>query len=97
MAVYIDDILLTWSNSVALAETKEYLKCHFVTNNMRKPKYFLEIEVAYKKHELFLSQRKYALDLLEETIFVECKLASTQMEANVDSWCDGSHLLDHLG
>jgi len=61
------DILLTRSDSVALAETKEYLKRYFVTKDMGKPRYFLEIEVAYQKYGLLLSQRKYTLDLLEET------------------------------
>jgi len=37
-----------------------------VTKDIGKPKYFLEIKVAYQKHRLLLSQRKYALDLLEK-------------------------------
>ena len=37
LTVYLDDILLTRSDSVALAETKEYLKRHFVTKDMGKP------------------------------------------------------------
>jgi len=64
-----------------------------MTKDMWKPKYFLGIEVAYK----ILGQRKYALDLLEEIGHLGCKPASTPMEANVDLWCDGSHLLDDPG
>ena len=45
--MYDDDILLTESDSVALAETKEYLKRHFMMKDMEKLKYFLGIEVAY--------------------------------------------------
>ena len=30
LAVYVDDILLTGSDSVRLLETKQYLKCHFL-------------------------------------------------------------------
>ena len=67
LAVYVGDILLTSSDSAGLLETKEYLKRNFVTKDMERPKYFLGIEVAHKKHSVFLSQRKYALDLLEET------------------------------
>jgi len=47
LMVHVDDILLTESDSVALAETKEYPKRHFVTKDTRKIKYFLEIEVSY--------------------------------------------------
>ena len=97
LAVFVYDILLTGSDSVPLAETKEYLKCHFVTKDIGKSKYFLGIEVTYHKHELLRSQRKYALDLLEETSFLGCKSASTPMKINVDLWCDGSHLIDDPG
>ena len=54
LAVHVDDILLTGSDSVALAET-EYLKRYFVTKDMGKPRYFLGIEVAYQKYGLLIS------------------------------------------
>jgi len=44
-----------------------------------------------------MSQRKYALDLLEKTDLLGRKPASTPMEANVNLWCDGSHPLDDPG
>ena len=68
-----------------------------MTKDRRKLRYFLKIEVAYQKHDLLLSQRKYILDLLEETDMLGCKSASTPMEANVNIWCDNSHLLDDPG
>ena len=61
-----------------------YLKYHFVTKDIRHSKYFLGIEVAHQKHSVLLSQRKYALDLLEETELLGCKHDNTPMEANVD-------------
>ena len=67
-----------------------------MTKDTGKPRYFLGIEVAYQKHGLLLYQRKYILDLLEETSMLGCKPASTPMEANVDLWCD-NNLLDDLG
>ncbi|XP_020253820.1 uncharacterized protein LOC109830870 [Asparagus officinalis] len=97
LAVYVDDILLTGSDSVALAETKEYLNCHFVTKDMGKPKCFLGIEVTYQRHGMLLSQRNYVLDLLEEAGLLGCKLASTPMEANIDFWRDDTSLLDDDG
>jgi len=48
LTVYVDDILLTDSDLAVLLETKEYLKGHFVTKDMGKPKYFQKIEVAHK-------------------------------------------------
>ena len=37
LAVYVDDILLTGSDSAGLVEMKEYLRRHFVTKDMSKP------------------------------------------------------------
>lgn len=34
---------------------------------MVKPKYFLGIEIGQNKQNIFLSQKKYTLDLLQET------------------------------
>jgi len=70
LTVYVKDKLLIENDSVALAEKKKYLKRHFMTKDMGKPKYFLRIEISYQKHGLLLlSQRKYALDLLKELTF----------------------------
>jgi len=67
LVVYVDDILLANSDPGGILETKEYLKCHFVSKDMGRPRYFLRIEIAHQKHSTLLSQRKYVLDLLEET------------------------------
>ena len=48
LTIYVDDILLTESDSVRILETKKYLKRHFVTKDMRRPKYFLGIELRIK-------------------------------------------------
>jgi len=54
-----------------------------VTKDMGHPKYFLGIEVTHQKHNVLLSQCKYALDLLKEAGLLRCKPATTPMEANV--------------
>jgi len=62
----------------------QYLKYHFVNKDIGRPKCFLGIEVAYQKHSTLLSQRKYALDLLEEADLLGCKPATTLMKADVN-------------
>ena len=65
LTVYVD-LLLTGSDTAGILETKKYFKRHFLTKDMGRPKYFLGIEVAHQIHSVLLSQRKYALDLLEK-------------------------------
>ena len=73
LAVYVDDILLTGSDIAGIAEVKQYLAQHFVTKDMGKSKYFLGIEFAYTRDRLVFSQRKYVLDMLQETGLLGCK------------------------
>jgi len=54
--VYIDDVLLTGSDSAGIVKTKMYLKRHFVTKDIGRPKYFLGIEVVHQKYSVLLSQ-----------------------------------------
>ncbi|RVW64704.1 Retrovirus-related Pol polyprotein from transposon RE1 [Vitis vinifera] len=46
-------------------------------------KYFLGMEFARSKEGIFVNQRKYVLDLLDETSMLGCKPAETPIEPNV--------------
>ena len=65
--IYVDDILLTGNDEAAISVTKAYLQTHFAIHDLKTPRYFLGIEFAYQSGKLALSQRKCALDLLQET------------------------------
>ena len=93
LTVYVDDILLTGSDTTGIAETKEYQSTYFVTKDVGKLKYFFGIEFAYNKDKMALSQRKYVLDLLHETGLLGCKPESTLIEQNSPFWDKSSVLL----
>ena len=97
LAVYVDDIIITGSDNAEVTTTKAYLAQHFVTRDLSPPRYFLGLEIAYRQRQMSICQRKYALDLLEETGTPGCKPASSPMEQNVDWWDNATALLEDAG
>ncbi|KAI5355597.1 hypothetical protein L3X38_008492 [Prunus dulcis] len=59
---------------------QKLLASEFEMKELGELQYFLGIEVARSKHGIFLSQRKYVLDLLTETGMLDCKPADISIE-----------------
>nr|CAN60149.1 hypothetical protein VITISV_016363 [Vitis vinifera] len=83
LVVYVDDIVITGSDQNDIQKLKQHLFTHFQTEDLGKLKYFLGIEIAQSSSGVVLSQRKYALDILEETGMLDCKSIDTPMDPNV--------------
>jgi Reverse transcriptase (RNA-dependent DNA polymerase) len=81
--VYVDDIIITGNNEIEIDNVKSYLKNKFDIKDLGYLKYFLGIEFAHSRKGLYLSQRKYVLDLLEETGKLSCKPASMPIEPHI--------------
>ena len=62
---------------------------------MKKPKYFLGIEFAYARDRLVLSQKKYLLDILQETGLLGCKLEGTLIDQSPPFWNEASDSFDN--
>ena len=65
--VYVDDIIITGNDMHLIDIVRNFLISRFEIKDLGRLKYFLGIELAYCNNGLILSQRKYALDLLQET------------------------------
>ncbi|KAL9309176.1 putative RNA-directed DNA polymerase [Arabidopsis thaliana] len=78
--IYVDDLIITGDNKDGIDSTKTFLKSCFDIKDLGELKYFLGIEVCRSNAGLFLSQRKYTLDLLNETGFMDAKPARTPLE-----------------
>ncbi|RVW57733.1 Retrovirus-related Pol polyprotein from transposon RE1 [Vitis vinifera] len=83
LVVYVDDIVITGSDQDGIQKLKQHLFTHFQTKDLGKLKYFLGIEIAQSSSGVVLSQRKYALDILEETGMLDYKPVDTPMDPNV--------------
>ena len=79
----MDDIVITGSDQDRIQKLKQHLFTLFQTKDLGKLKYFLGIKIAQSSSGVVLSQRKYALDILEETDMLGCKPVDTPMVPNV--------------
>jgi predicted TPR repeat methyltransferase len=79
--VYVDDIVNLEIDD-AIDEFNDYLDHFFDMKYLEKLKYFLGIEVAQNATGIFLSQRKYVLDLISDCGLLGAKLATILIEQN---------------
>jgi Reverse transcriptase (RNA-dependent DNA polymerase)/gag-polypeptide of LTR copia-type len=79
LLVYVDDILLTGSNSAFLTSCLGFLQQRFAIKNLGNLHYFLGVQVSPTPTGLHLSQTKYITDLLTRTNMQSCKPCSTPM------------------
>jgi hypothetical protein len=95
--VHVDDIILAGNNLEQIQKLKKHLGDHFKLKDLGNLQYFLDIEVARSKKGIFLSQRKYALEILENTGFLSAKPSTFPMEQNLAlSKNDGDLIVDPL-
>lgn len=64
--IYVDDNIISANEKEGIHNTKSALKSTFDIKDLGEIKYFLGIEVYRSKEGLYLSQKKYTLDLLNE-------------------------------
>ena len=67
LVVYVDDIIITGNDMAGISSLESFLHGQLHTKDLGMLKYFLGVKVLRRKCGIFLSQRKYVLDLLSET------------------------------
>ncbi|GMI70307.1 hypothetical protein HRI_000700000 [Hibiscus trionum] len=67
LLMYVDDIALAGKNLDKLVEVRAFLQKHFGLKDLGILRYFLGFEIARNSTGISLSQRRYALQLLEDT------------------------------
>ena len=82
LIVYVDDIVMTGDDREEMARLKKLLAQEFEIKDLGKLQYFLGIEVARSSKGIFISQRKYILDLLKETGMTGCKPVESPIDNN---------------
>lgn len=79
--VYVDDIILTGSDSVFISHLIKHLSTRFVMKDVGNLHYFLGIEVTHTQDGLFLSQAKYASEILANADMTDCKASASPISS----------------
>ncbi|GJV85459.1 ribonuclease H-like domain-containing protein [Tanacetum coccineum] len=100
LLVYVDDIVITRNDVNEIEKFKHFLKSKFQIKDLGKLKYFLGIEVLENNNGIYLSQRKYYLELLHEFGLLAAKHVYSPLPKNatlnhIES--DDDHLLLNIG
>jgi hypothetical protein len=82
LIVYVDDIVITGDDDKGIESLKKHLTKEFEVKDLGQLRYFLGIEVSRSSKGIYLSQRKYVLDLLSDTGMLGCRPALTPIEQN---------------
>jgi len=71
LVLYVDDLLLTGSKKL-IVRCKRELASEFEMKDLGLLRYFVGLEVWQKAREIFLSQGKYTVEILQRFGMMEC-------------------------
>ena len=60
-------MIITWDDEEEIANLQKHLAIEFEMKTLWRLKYFMDIEVARSNSSIFLSQKKYVVDILTKT------------------------------
>ncbi|XP_052114160.1 uncharacterized mitochondrial protein AtMg00810-like [Arachis duranensis] len=83
LLLYVDDMIITGNNVDGISDLKASLHRTFEMKDLGSLNYFLSLEVISTDDSIYLSQAKYASDLLARAGITDSRTESTPLEANV--------------
>lgn len=83
LLIYVDDVLLMGSSHVLIKQVKTYLHDAFTIKDLGIVKYFLGMEFIRSAEGIFVSQTKYAMDILRDAGMMNCTPVTTPFPAGL--------------
>jgi hypothetical protein len=95
LLLYVDDIILTASSTALLRRLTKRLHSELTMTDLGDLHHFLGISVTRSTAGLFLSQRQYAVELLQRAGMAECHSTATPVDTHAKlSAVDGAPVAD---
>ena len=82
LLLYVDDMIITGDDLSGILDLKTYLSKHVEMKDLGKLNYFLGLEITSSSEGYYLSQAKYASDLLTKAGITDSKTSATPLETN---------------
>ena len=73
LVVYVDDIVITRSDSIGISSLKSFLHGQFHTKDLGMLRYFLGVEIMRSKHGIFLSQKNFFFLSIKSKYYIDSK------------------------
>ena len=81
-AIYVDDLLFTGNNEKLINEFRHEMMERYEMSDMGLLRYFLGIEIHQDEDGVFISQRKYAENILKKERMLGCNVVATPLVVN---------------
>ncbi|GJV33153.1 ribonuclease H-like domain-containing protein [Tanacetum coccineum] len=94
LLLYVDDIVLTASSEILMQQIIRSLHQEFAMTDLGPLNYFLGISVTRDSSGLFLSHKKYVIEILERAHMVNCNLSRTPVDTESKLRADGDPVSD---
>ena len=83
LLLYVNDIIITGDDLSSIQELKDFLSQQFEMKDFGHLSYFLGLEITHSIDVLYITQAKYASELLSQAGLTESKIVDTPVELNV--------------
>ncbi|GJR22329.1 ribonuclease H-like domain-containing protein [Tanacetum coccineum] len=94
LLLYVDDIILTSSSTSLLQRIISSLHVEFAMTDLGPLNYFLGISATYTTSGIFLSQTKYAIEILKRAQMLNCNPCRTPVDTEKKLGPEGSPVTD---